>query len=103
MGSQIIKQPDGRFAIFSSITDTIVMYDASHSDVLEYYEQRAAQQAREQATRLVDLVDAGKASEAYYQFAMTWPEALQADRAHDGEAWQTFAAGAAQPEETTDG
>lgn len=29
MGNQIIKQPNGLFAIFSSITDTIIVWDAS--------------------------------------------------------------------------
>ena len=40
MGSQIIRQPNDLFAIFSSITDTIVMWDATAKDVEDYFVER---------------------------------------------------------------
>jgi hypothetical protein len=90
MGSQIIKQPDGRFAVFSTFTDTIIIWDATVSDIVEYFERQAAEDARRAVTRRTDLVEAGKAREAYYQFTMTWPEALRKDEQHGGGAWHQF-------------
>ncbi len=46
MGSQIIQQPNGQYAIFSTITDTIIMWDADAGDVEEYFVDRAAKQER---------------------------------------------------------
>jgi hypothetical protein len=99
MGQQIIKQPDGRFTVFCSITDTIAVYDATAADVVEYFAEQARRNAVEAARRLVSLVDAGKPREAYHQFAMTWDEALQKDREHDGEAWTEFEGRPLQDEE----
>jgi ERCC4-related helicase len=89
MGYQVIKQPTGQlFAIFSTFTDTIIVYDASAAEVVDWFAERASRDARTAVARLVQLVDADKAREAYYQFTMTWDEALREDEQHGGEAWQ---------------
>lgn len=46
MGHQVIRQPDGRYAIFSSFTDTWIVYDATRQDVIDYYVEKAAKDAR---------------------------------------------------------
>lgn len=103
MGQQIIKQPDGRFAIFSTITDTVIFYDATADEVVEYFADRARSTAVEQARRLVSLVDEGKYWSAYHQLARTWDEALQDDRKHGGEAWAVFEGRPLQDEEQPNG
>jgi hypothetical protein len=75
MGYQVIRQPDGLLAIFSSITDTWVVYDASPDDVVGWFADIAERDAREAARRTVDVVMAGEASKRYFQFAMTFNEA----------------------------
>jgi hypothetical protein len=92
MGHQIIKQPDGRFVIFSSITDTIIVYDAFAAEIVEYFAEKAAEDARRQVRRILDAVSEDRPREAYYQFTLTWAEALEMDERHGGEAWQLFAA-----------
>lgn len=92
MGHQIIKQPDGKFAIFSSNSDTIIVWDATEEEVVEYFADQAAADARRTVNRLLDHVKADKPREAYYQFALTWSEALEMDRDHEGEAWREFRA-----------
>jgi hypothetical protein len=84
MGHQVIKQPDGKYAIFSSFTDTWIVYDATRQDVIDYYAEKAAKDAREAAARLLDDVDENP-RKAYFQFAMTFAEANAQSKASGGE------------------
>lgn len=93
MGNQIIRQPSGKFAIFSSITDTVIFWDATEDEIVEHFAERAAERAREDARRLISHVAAGDARKAYYQFAMTWEKALTEDRKHRGTAWKEIEGG----------
>lgn len=86
MGYQIIRQPDGEYAVFSSITDTIIVYDATAEEIVEWFAEAAADDARRSVRRLLGHVAAGEPRKAYHQFAMTWDEALALDRAHGGDA-----------------
>lgn len=90
MGSQIIRQPDGMYAVFSSETDTIVVWDATEDEIVEYYVEIAAERARRDVQRVLGHVRADEPRRAYFQFALTWSEALVKDREHQGEAWQQF-------------
>lgn len=90
MGNQIIRQPDGLFAVFSTETDTITVYDATEDELVEHFAEEAAERARETVRRTIGHVAAGNPRKVYFQFAMTWEEALKKDRKHGGEAWQSF-------------
>lgn len=90
MGQQIIRQPDGRYAVFSTETETIHVYDATEDELVEWFAERAAEHARQSAREKIALVAAGETRRAYAQFAMTWDEALTQDRDHGGEAWSAF-------------
>ena len=91
MGNQIIRQPNGQFAIFSSITDTIHVYDATAEEIEEYFVERAAESERQRVREILGHVIAGEPRKAYYQFAMTWDEALKMDRIRGGDAWREVA------------
>ncbi|NED75377.1 hypothetical protein G3I51_24240 [Streptomyces sp. SID9944] len=82
MGQQIIKQPDGRLAVFSSITDTFIVVDATPEEIIEWRAEEAAQAARESTRRELRHVLADNPHGAYYQFARTWEEASRRDREH---------------------
>ena len=84
MGQQIIRQPNGLFAIFSSNTDTINVWDAADEEVLQHFVEQAIADTRRQVSVLLEHVKAGNPREAYYQFALTWEEALRMDREHGG-------------------
>ena len=86
MGWQVIKQPDGKFGIFSSYVDDWVATDCTADEVEELFAEEmeelfAEEMGRDVARRLRDvrkkiaLVDAGEARKAYYQFAMSYEEA----------------------------
>lgn len=91
MGQQIIRQPDGLFAIFSTNTDTIIVWDATAQDVFDHFIERATADVKRQVAEILVNVAAGEPRKSYYQFAMTWDEALASDEAHGGEAWQDVA------------
>jgi hypothetical protein len=85
MGYQIIRQePDDLYAIFCSSTETIVMWDASVVEVVEWFVEQEAARVRERVTAIAGHVAAGEPRNAYFQFAMSWEEAQSADREHGG-------------------
>ena len=76
MGHQIIKQPNGKFAVFSSIVDDFIMYEATREDIIEL----ELEDSKERITREVDRVLEELKStnpRPYYQFTRTWEDALQ--------------------------
>lgn len=91
MGYQVVKQPDDQLAIFASYTDTIVMWDADAAEVVQFFVDIAVEDARRRAEQVVAHVVSGEPRKAYFQFAMTWDEALEKDREHGGEVWRVFA------------
>lgn len=83
MGHQIVKQPDGRLAIFSDGVNDWLRWDMTPHEVVEYYAERAAQSARESASRTVHYVMTDNPRKAYYQFTRTFAE-LNAVAKHGG-------------------
>lgn len=77
MGHQIIQQPDGRLCVFSTITDSIIVHDATADELITHYADYAATEARERTRRIIDLVESGHARQAYYQFTLTYDEAVE--------------------------
>lgn len=85
MGQQIIKQPDGRLAVFSSVTDSFIVVDAAPDELVEWRAEEAAEKAREQTRRELEHVLADNPRAVYFQFAKTWEEAAEMDREHGGD------------------
>jgi hypothetical protein len=84
MGQQIIKQPNGRYAVFSSNTDTVILWDATEEEIVDHFAEQGEADARTHAWVLIEHVRAGRPKDAYFQFAMTWDEALDMDHEHGG-------------------
>ncbi|MFI2213047.1 hypothetical protein [Streptomyces sp. NPDC020141] len=80
MAEQIIQQPDGRFAIFSSVTDTFIFVNGTPDEIVAFRVEEAAERAREQARRELDFVTAGNPRGVYRQFALTWDDAARRDQ-----------------------
>jgi hypothetical protein len=70
VGHQISKQPDGKLAIFSDGVDggCWLRWDMTPDEVVEYYAERAAQNARESVWRTVNHIVNDEPRKAYYQF-----------------------------------
>lgn len=78
MGQQIIRQPDGKFAIFSSIVDGFLITDASEEEILRWRAEEAANHAREQT--FLELERVKFQDKPYHQFTLTWDEAYATDQ-----------------------
>jgi hypothetical protein len=85
MGYQVVKQPDGKLAIFSSYSDTIVGWNADPDEIIQWFVDAAAEREREAITKLVEAVVNDESKRVYYQFAHTWDEVLEMDREQGGE------------------
>lgn len=80
MGQQIIKQPDGKLAVFSSVVDAFIVVDATPEEILDWRAEQAAEDARRATQRELDAVLADDPRRVYFQFARTWEEASEMDR-----------------------
>lgn len=88
MAEQIIPQPNGRFAVFSSITDTFLVWDATPEEIIEWRAEWAADRARQSTREELERVQAERSllNRPYAQFTLTWGEALDLHKKHGGEA-----------------
>jgi hypothetical protein len=88
MGHQVIRQPDGKLAVFSSGTDSWIVTNATAEDLGNYYAARAAEDARRSALETAAHVLAGEARRVYCQFVLPFEEANRESREHGGDWWQ---------------
>ena len=75
MGHQIIRQPGGLYAVFSTGTDRWIRWDQTRDDLIEWSADRAAKDARESMARLLDEVDQGPEYAYTRTFALTFAKA----------------------------
>lgn len=73
MARQIIKQPSGLYAEYSTITDSFVLWDATRDAIIENARQEAADDAERRCRAALYRADSGKLIEAQ----LTWNEALK--------------------------
>jgi 2-iminoacetate synthase ThiH len=72
MGRQIIKQPNGKYCIFSSVVNNIINYDMSPEDIIETWAEEAKKEITENVNHIIDELNKG--GKPYYQFTMTYEE-----------------------------
>jgi hydroxypyruvate isomerase len=79
MAMQIIKRPDGLYAIWSTVVDAIVVDEATAEEV----EEEIGEQAKEQAVRGVKAIieKLNRGERPYCQFTKTYEEALMESEA----------------------
>lgn len=88
MAHQIIKQPNGNFAIWSSVVDHFILVDATSEEMIEYYIKRETEDITERVNKTVTQLNNGE--NPYYQFAMDWEEALEQVKECHGEDDKTY-------------
>jgi len=76
MSKQIIPYGNPKkYLIYSSISDDIIVYDATDDEIIEYFAQEAAERAREQAMSVLEKLDNG--TKPYFQFTKTIDEVFE--------------------------
>ena len=71
MAHHIILQPDGLFALWSTIVDDFLMVDATAEEIIQQELEGVLEDRRERLNHILgELKEKGK-----YQFMLTWDEA----------------------------
>ena len=74
MARQIIEQPDGKFAEYSTVVNGFVIVDATKEEIILARVEAAAKEAKLQAEEIFDKLESGE--NPYHQFALDWETAL---------------------------
>jgi hypothetical protein len=75
MGRQIIKQPNGKFCIFSSIVDSVIFYHMEEQDIINEWVEESRKEIEKKVKEIIADLNEGK--KPYYQFTKTYDEMLQ--------------------------
>lgn len=75
MPSQIIKQPDGKYAIFSTVVDDFEVTDCTPKELIGYMAKRAARRAREETKETINQIERGE--KPYYEYTISWKQAFK--------------------------
>lgn len=74
MGQQIIRQPNGLYAIWSSVVDHFILYDCTPEGIIEERCKEECARIEKGVRETVAQLEAGE--KPYYQFTKTWEEAI---------------------------
>jgi len=84
MSHQIIKQPNGLYAIYSSICDNFVFINATPDDIVECWLEEEKERIYIKIDKIIAKLEAGE--KPYYQFTLTWDEACDSIKETHGKA-----------------
>jgi len=83
MANQLIAQPDGRWAIWSSVVDDFVLMDATRQDVVNYLLRDSKQQIERHVDSVIGRLTKGEKPAG--QFTLTFDEAMRIRNEKGGE------------------
>lgn len=75
MSRQIIKQPNGKYAIWSTIIDDFVMKDVTPKEIVDEYVSAYEYEIAMEIGDIVKKLDNGE--KPYHQFTKTYEECLK--------------------------
>ena len=88
MGRQIVKQPDGKFAVWSSVVDHIILYDCSREDLLAFEVEERVREIWAGINVICDALDQG--GKPSFQFTKSWEDCLRIIRGVHGAQDATY-------------
>jgi hypothetical protein len=75
MSEMIIKQPDGKYAVWSNRVDAFTLIDATPDEIVEARLEGERRRVRERVNEIVAQLDRGE--KPYGKRTDTWEEALE--------------------------
>ena len=84
MGRQIIKQPNGRYCIFSSIVDNITHYDMEENDVVELWVEEQRRDISSKVREIIQSIESG--GKPYHQFTKSYEDMINLIKEVHGES-----------------
>jgi hypothetical protein len=89
MARQIIKQPNGKFCIFSSVCDNVTYYDMEEQEIIDVWARESKKDIEEQVKKIIS--DLNKGDKPYRYETMTYEEMLEkVKNIHGEEASETI-------------
>ena len=74
MGQQIIRQPNGLYAVWSTVVDDFVLVNATPAEIIFDRVREATLRISDEVEKTVSQLEAGE--KPYFQFTMSWEGAL---------------------------
>jgi len=75
MGQQIIKQPNGKYCLFSSIVDSVTYYNMTKEEIIEVLTSYERKKIEEKVNEIVGELDKG--NKPYLQFTIDYKSMLK--------------------------
>jgi hypothetical protein len=76
----IIKQPNGKWAVWNPTSDEFACWDCTREELIEWWAQRAARQARVETERWLNRIDGDRPWRPF----ITWEKCLETYHAVHG-------------------
>ncbi len=76
MGRQIIKQPNGKYCIFSSVVDNVTHYNMDVEDIINQWANEAKIKIAEDVKQVIEQLEKGE--KPYFQFTKSYEQMLSA-------------------------
>ena len=80
MTQQIIKQPNGLYALFCTMSETFVMQDATPQQIIDYKCKSYREEVTYEVDRIINKIEKG--NKPYCQFTLTWKKAYALHKKH---------------------
>lgn len=77
MGRSIIQQPDGKWALFSSISDELIVQDMTEDELVYFCAQEKYEREKESVREVIEAVKSGRGHSHAWK---DWKSALRAHR-----------------------
>lgn len=84
MGQQIIKQPNGKYCLFSSVVDSVTYYNMSAEEIVDVWTEDARKEYERKVKEITEQLEVG--GKPYYQFTKTYEECIETIKEVHGEA-----------------
>jgi len=83
MANQIIRQPNGLYAVWSTCVDNFTMVDCTPQEIIDDWSVREREQIAKRVNEVIQSLAAG--GKPYLQFTQTFDEAMGSVRERHGE------------------
>lgn len=75
MGRQIIKQPNGKYCIFSSVVDNVTFYNMTQDEIIDEWTKEAREDIERKVKDIVSKIENNE--KPYFQFTKNYDEMIE--------------------------
>lgn len=84
MSRMIIKQPNGKYCVFSSVVDNVIYHNVSADDIIEIYTNEYKEEIKEKISETIKQLEDDK--NPYHQFTKSYTEMIKTIQDTHGES-----------------